>query len=99
MKVKALITDDDYVVNPTEQLFGDRIPKFTFPESGNEYVDGRAGMNYGAFLVEKLANKRATPILKNLATMCYSKDKLECVTAFNNLKSLIADYIDNEAEK
>ena len=43
MKVKALITDDDYVVNPTEQLFGDRIPKFTFPESGNAQLPNNRG--------------------------------------------------------
>lgn len=99
MKVKALITDEDYVVNPTEKLFGDRIPKFTFPESGSEYVDGRAGMNYGAFLVEKLANKRAAPILKNLATLCYCKDELECVKALNNLKKIIAEYVEDETEE
>ena len=95
MKAKPLISNGDYVVNPTKPLFGDRIPKFTFPESGKpEFMDGRAGMNYGAFLVEKLANKRAAPILNNLVTLCYGEDALECAHALTNLRKIIADYIE-----
>lgn len=94
MKAKPLISDSDYVVNPTEPLFGDRIPKFIFGNHVDVYVDGRAGMNYGAFLVEKLANKRAAPMLNNLVTLCYSEDALECARALTNLRKIIADYIE-----
>jgi len=94
MKAKPLISDSDYVVNPREPLFGDRIPKFIFGKDADVYVDGRAGMNYGAFLVEKLANKRAAPILNNLVTLCYSEDALECAHALTNLRKIIADYIE-----
>lgn len=94
MKAKLLITDNDYVVNPTEPLFGDRIPKFIFGSQNNEYVDGRAGMNYGAFLVEKLANKRAAPILNNLVTLCFSEDALESARALTNLRKIAAEYIE-----
>lgn len=94
MKAKPLISDGDYVVNPAEPLFGDRIPKFIFGKNADVYADGRAGMNYGAFLVEKLANKRAAPILNNLVTLCYSEDALECAHALTNLRKIIADYIE-----
>ena len=94
MKAKPLISDGDYVVNPTEPLFGDRIPKFIFGNKVDAYVDGRAGMNYGAFLVEKLANKRAAPILNNLVTLCFSEDALESARALTNLRKIAAEYIE-----
>lgn len=93
MKAKALITDDDYVVNPAERLFGDRIPKFTFPESGhNEFVDGRAGMNYGAFLVEKLANKRANPILNLIVNHFFGDDEKVRNAAYEELRKVAEEY-------
>ena len=93
MKAKLLIRDEDYVVNPTKLLYGDFIPKFTFPESGKpEYVDGRAGMNYGAFLVEKLANNRAKPILNNLVNYFFSEDMTIRALALQNLKKIAEEY-------
>lgn len=93
MKAKALITDDDYVVNPTTPLFGDKIPKFTFPESGQEeYVDGRAGMNYGAFLVEKLANKRANPILNLIVNHFFNEDEKVRESAYEELRKVAKEY-------
>lgn len=93
MKTKSLISDKDYVVNPTEQLFDDRIPKFTFPESGSpEFVDGRAGMNYGAFLVEKLANKRANPILKLIVAHFFAEDENVKKEAYEGLRKVAQEY-------
>ena len=94
MKAKLLIRDEDYVINPVKKLFGDRIPKFIFGHRPDIYEDGRAGMNYGAFLVEKLANKRANPILNNLVAYFYEEDEGKRAVALDNLRKIAEEYKD-----
>ena len=92
MKTKSLIREEDYVVNPTEPLYGDRIPKFRFPDGDERFTDGRSGMNYGAFLVEKLANKRANPIINSLVSYFYGEDEELRNAALERLRTIAEEY-------
>ena len=91
--MKPLITESDFVLNPASS-FDSRIPLFNLSNS-EKYKTERGCMNYGAFLAVKRANEIASPIIRSLVAHFHAKTEQEKSDAYNELRILSEQYLDN----
>lgn len=95
MKIKPLIDDADYVINP-EGYFGQKIPWF-FPCSG-PYAEEHGSMNYGVFRATEYANRKAGEILDAVVTLFYGENQDLKDNAYEELKRIAEVYHKNDVQ-